>query len=145
MTIVDDPMLALIVRFVTDQDKLGLSGEEFSKRQIMALQAYLDRFPYAERQMHALEWIEQHAEEYRKTWQKKAVPKHAKRKRCHDCPMAGGDDSINCVIHDQWLTLLNRYLCNQVDSAEYVKDALFMLRKYKEHLIVTQGRKVSNS
>lgn len=80
MTITEDPLLALIVRFVVSEDrKEHTTDEEFVQRQLATLQAYVDRYPAEEKQPRAMQWIEQHAESYRREWQKKCCPTRLRR------------------------------------------------------------------
>ena len=66
MLIVDDPLLALIMRFVTDPSQPDRTNDEFIKRQIRTLKEYVDQFPPEEQGMRAMEWIERHARRYRR-------------------------------------------------------------------------------
>jgi hypothetical protein len=45
MYIVDDPMLALITRFMGDTQHLNVSDAEFLLRQITAVEQYVEQFP----------------------------------------------------------------------------------------------------
>jgi len=71
MYIVDDPLLALITRFMGDSQNVAVSDTEFLIRQINAIEDYIGQFPNSERDERAIEWIAAHAREYRRQWQKK--------------------------------------------------------------------------
>ncbi len=127
--------MALIVRFVVSEDrKEHTTDEEFVQRQLATLQAYVDRYPAEEKQPRAMQWIEQHAESYRREWQKKVLPHQAAERRCNDCPLGSGDSVHHCAIHMKWLKLLQTYLKDEIDSVEYVQNALDMLREHKDEL-----------
>jgi hypothetical protein len=139
MSIVDDPLLALIVRFVTRDDGIDVSDQEFARRQLATLKSYVSGYPESERSERAMEWVEQHAESYRRDWQKKVVSHHIVNQRCPDCPLQdGGDKALTCVIHKQWLQLLNEYLNDEIDSRKYVADSLELLREHKNELKLHQ-------
>ena len=135
--IVDDPMLALIARFVCGGAQLHLSEGEFILDQIDTIQRYVAQFPTEQRNARAIEWIEKHAERYRQAWQKRAVYAQAVQTRCSDCPLAEGDLTAHCQIHHRWLDLLHRYMVGEVSSRRYVEDTLHLLTDYKTHLKVT--------
>ena len=134
MFIVDDPLLALIVRFVTDSDELDISDEEFVKRQIQALQQYVDRFPKSEKNARAIEWIGKHAERYRREWQRKVVSQDYLTQRCNDCPLRDSGEPVPCEIHAEWLSLLDRYTGEEMASEDYVKKTLQLLQEHKNQL-----------
>lgn len=134
MFVVDDPVLALIVRFVVRDSDLDVMDEDFLQRQVETMKRYLARYPVQEQGERAIEWIAEYAAEYRAHWQQQVVMQEAGQTRCRDCPMNTlGEDSY-CQIHHQWLTLLRRYGRNEVSSTEYVELALRMLREHKEEL-----------
>lgn len=134
MIIAEDPLLALIVRFVMSEDRNERTDEEFVQRQLATLKAYTDRFPVEEKQPRAMQWIEQHAANYRREWQRKVLPRRAAENRCNDCPLDSGDRERHCSIHGEWLKLLQTYLKEEIDSGEYVRDALELLRVHKDEL-----------
>jgi hypothetical protein len=132
MLIVDDPLLALIMRFVTDPNQPDSTNEEFIKRQIRTLQEYVDRFPPEEQGTRAMEWIERHARRYRRTWQRRKVSQETPELRCADCPLKARDAAEHCEIHEQWLYLLRRYVTGEMKSKKYVKKALRLLKEHKK-------------
>jgi hypothetical protein len=142
--IVDDPMLALITRFVCGEAQLQLSEGEFILEQIGTIQRYVAQFPAEQRNMRAIEWIQQHAERYRQAWQKKAVYAQATQTRCPDCPLAGGG-LTSCQIHHRWLDILNSYLAGEISSRRYVESTLRLLREHKMRLKVTALRGVGGT
>jgi hypothetical protein len=138
-------MLALIMRFVNAHEQLDVSDEAYFQRQVETLQAYVDQFPKAERQTRALEWVEQHAENYRRSWQRKQVTETAHKRRCADCPLKDYARSRNCSVHGRWLGLLNRYLTNELTSAQYVEDTLRLLRAHKSELRIAQSNRAAGA
>jgi len=46
---------------------------EFLQTQLAVIEAYLQRFPYEQREFRALAWIEAHACTYRQQWQVQAA------------------------------------------------------------------------
>ena len=140
MYIVDDPTLALITRFVGGAAASELSDELFFRQQLAAIEAYIDRFPVAEREARALAWIEANARQYRRQWQKQAAIDVLASSRCPDCPLSGGDRQTPCAIHRRWLTLLRRYASDQLSSQEYLEKSLALLTTYKDRLRVRHAR-----
>lgn len=134
MLIVDDPLLALILRFVVDTDETAADSDEFLKLQLQTLKQYLARFPEREQGQRAMEWIEQHAKRYREDWQKRAVSRRTVYLRCADCPLAGRGVSEYCEIHEQWLYLLRRYTAGQIPSQAYIEESLAVLQGHKDQL-----------
>ena len=145
MSVVDDPMLSLILRFVLNHEQLEVSDEAFIQRQIESLKCHVAQFPEKLQEQKAMEWIERHAENYRRAWQRTVVSKTAVNKRCVDCPLIHLGDAQNCAVHDAWLALLNRYLSKELTSAEYVEDALMLLQEHKSELVISQHKKGSGS
>lgn len=136
MDIADDPMLALIVRFVGDITHLDESNTDFLVQQTTAVEKYVASFPSRERNARALEWIETYAKEYRQQWQRRTALQAAARTRCPDCPLTGGEPCLPCAIHDRWLQLVRRYAANGMSSSEYVKRSLQLLNEHKTELRV---------
>lgn len=129
--------MALIVRFVVSEERNEHADAEFVQRQLATLKAYVDSYPAEEKQPRAMQWIEQHAAHYRREWQKKILPRQATENRCNDCPLDSGNLKRHCTIHGKWLKLLNAYLGDQIDSGEYVRNALELLREHKDELRVS--------
>ncbi len=134
MFIVDDPLLALILRFVINTDGASSANEEFLKRQLKAIKRYLTQFPTQEQGPKVMHWIEQHAERYRDDWHRRSISKNTVYLRCEDCPLAVLDAAKHCEIHEQWLYLLRQYTAGQISSTDYVENALDLLRQHKEDL-----------
>lgn len=143
MFIVDDPMLALIMRFVSKGESLNVSDQDFLQRQIKAVKEYVAGFPEEERAKRAMEWIETFAEKYRKEWQRNIATQQFSDKRCPDCPLIANDSASHCEIHEHWLILLESYATNEITSSKYVEDALRLLEEHKAHLQIT-AKKASN-
>jgi len=129
-------MLALIIRFVTSHSDIDSSNEAFIKHQFEILQNHVSQYPREERGQRAMEWITQHAENYRRDWQKKVVSQRASGKRCADCPILGYGENTVCVVHSRWLKLLKDYLAEQITSERYAEQALQLLRQHKSELII---------
>lgn len=136
MFLIDDPVLALIVRFVVREQDLDVTDEEFLKRQVACMKSYLERYPEQEQGDKAIEWIARHAEQYRDQWQKQVVTHKASRTRCMDCPMNTFGEDTYCQIHYQWMGLLKRYAQGDLSSGDYVKTTLGMLRMHKRELLL---------
>lgn len=128
---VDDPFLALILRFVVETDGEESTDQEFLRRQLKALRQYLAQFPEQEHGSRALDWIGQHAARYRRDWELNAIASRTVYLRCADCPLEDFSSTEYCQIHEQWLFLLHRYLADEVTTRRYVEDSLALLRDYK--------------
>ena len=140
MYIVDAPTLALITRFVGDSPNPDLADVEFFRQQLSAIEAYVESFPDADRELRALEWIEANARQYRQQWQKQAAISTLASTRCPDCPIAGGDKHTPCAIHTRWLALLRRYAASELSSNAYVEQSLALLTAHKDWLKVGHAR-----
>ncbi len=141
MPIVDDPMLALIARFVVTEDRLDIANEEFLERQIKAIEKHVSRYPRKQKDERALEWIVAHAKKYRQEWQRRVVSRQAPGQRCADCPLDPNEDLSQCAIHDSWVGLLQRYVGGEITSRTYVEDTLVLLEDNKKRLRVARYRK----
>ena len=134
MFVVDDPLLALILRFVVDTEEPGVADGEFLDRQLKAMRQYLAKFPEAEHGTRAIEWIEQHAAKYRRDWERNTLTSRTVYLRCADCPLADLGAEEQCEIHEQWLYLLHRYLRSEVNTRKYIESSLALLSEYKDQL-----------
>jgi hypothetical protein len=132
--IADEPLLALILRFVADADARDEADDAFIREQIQALRAYVAGFPQEEQGERAMEWIERHAEGYRQRWQRREVSRRTLHQRCADCPLRKLRAEEHCEIHEQWLYLLKRYIDGEVTSKKYVKRLLRLLKRHKKQL-----------
>ena len=93
MCILDDPVLALIARFVVDDlDNLSVSDEAFLKTQVETICTHVEDAPVEEQQRLALSWITEHAEQYRRDWHRKTLSRYVADKRCRDCPLIHNND-----------------------------------------------------
>ncbi len=81
-----------------------------------------------------MEWIQRHAERYRKDWQKKAVTRRWTTTRCDDCPLKPCGAEEFCKIHEQWRYLLQCYVTDEITSKKYIKNTLQLLEKNKKQL-----------
>ena len=131
---VDDSVFALILRFAGFNQKLSFRADEFFKVQLQEIRAHIDQYLPEEQESRAIKWIEQYASEYRKTWNKGIVAEEVSEHKCPDCPLQDDNASGHCQIHDQWLELLQKYAVDEIDSQEYVENALSLLAAHKESL-----------
>lgn len=136
MHTINDPMFALILRFVGGNQKIAFEDDKFIRKELEVIQEYIEQFSADERELRALEWIEAHAYGYRKTWEKEAIGKELSARRCPDCPLAVMDTSEHCAIHEEWMNLLHQYAADEISSREYVENALELIGKHKESLKV---------
>ena len=139
MYTLDDPLLALILRFVGRSQKVTLRDDEFLHDQVGAIREHVAAFPPEDRKARALEWIETHAREYRDRWAKATVGEIFSDQQCPDCPLAGTGSAENCQIHEAWLELLRRYVANDISTTAYVEDSLDLLARHKRNLEVRRG------
>jgi hypothetical protein len=109
------------------------------QQQVTAIQAYVAQFPNNERNWRAIEWIEKHARQYRKSWQRGYISRWMKNLRCPDCPLADGHPISHCDIHERWSNLLANYADDKITSREYVEETLTILREHKAQLKVTKS------
>ena len=138
MCIIDDPMLALIARFVVeDIDNLSISDEMFLQHQITEIKSHIEKSPTKQQQQLALEWIKEHAEQYRQEWRRRTFSKVVLDKRCADCPLIHDSSSSFCTIHSKWVVLLNEYVADKIGSDEYIKETLNLLEQNKTNLKVS--------
>ncbi|MEN8132474.1 MAG: hypothetical protein ABFS45_20300 [Pseudomonadota bacterium] len=140
----DDPLLALLLRFVINTDQIPVANEEFLHRQIKTIKWYLTQFPSNEQEAKVIEWIEQHAERYRWEWQRHDISSRSACVRCEDCPLADLCTYEHCEIHEQWLYLLRQYTTGQVNSRSYIESSLELLQNYKDELKL-RGARFSNT
>ena len=141
MSIVDDPMLALIMRFISKEKHLDISDEEFLQRQLTAIKDYVGQYPQEQETKKTMEWIEQYAENYRRDWQKNMAARQSSIRRCPDCPLKDNGYSSYCEIHNQWQDLLQNYIGNNINSKKYVEDTLRLLEEHKADLKVSLSSK----
>ncbi len=134
MYIVDDPMLALIARFVAADRDPDVSEQAFMQRQVEAIRSYVAQFPDHERNARAMEWVEHSAKQYRRAWQRKYLSRWMHDLRCPDCPLSGAHSILHCEIHQLWSELLSRYAKEEMTSREYVEQTLQLLNENKEKL-----------
>lgn len=138
MTLIDDPTLALIARFVVDDiDNLEISDEKFLRQQVSEISRFIKDAPEEQRQRLILAWITEHAENYRQDWRKKILSQTALDKRCADCPLVYSGSKAYCPIHSRWVLLLFEYLEGKINSDEYVNETLHLLNEQKEHLKIS--------
>ena len=138
MCIIDDPMLALIARFVVeDIDNLSISDEMYLQHQVAEIRSYIENAPGEQQQQLALVWIKEHAEQYRKEWQRRTFSKIVLDKRCVDCPLINDSSKYSCVIHSRWVVLLNDYIADEIGSDIYIEETLHLLNQNKTNLKIS--------
>ena len=139
MDIVNDSMLALILRFIGDKRDASIYDHTFIQNQLNEIQEHVKQFLPREQESRALKWIEKYAEEYRKEWEEKIITDEFANQRCPDCPLNDSGKHTHCSIHDQWLELLNKHIAGDINSKEYVVNALKLLSENKEDLKVKRS------
>ncbi len=138
MCIIDDPMLALIARFVVeDIDNLSISDEIFLQHQIAEIRSYIENAPREQQQQLALAWIKEHAEQYRQKWQRRAFSKILLDKTCADCPLIHDCSKSFCIIHSRWTALLNECIADEISSDKYIEESLNLLNQHKTNLKIS--------
>jgi hypothetical protein len=139
MSIIDDPMLALIARFVVeDIDDVSIPDEMYLQHQVAEIRRHIENAPRKQQQQLALAWIKEHAEHYRQEWHRRALSKKALGKRCVDCPLIHDSSNSSCVIHSRWGVLLNKYIADEIDSDIYIKETLNLLNQNKKTLKLSE-------
>lgn len=138
MCIIDDPMLALIARFVVeDLNNLSVSDEIYLQHQVAEIRSYIENSPEEQQQQLALAWIKEHAKQYRREWQRKTFSNMAINKRCTDCPLVKDDSDSSCFIHSRWVLLLKEYIADEISSDIYVEETLRLLNQNKKNLKIS--------
>ena len=138
MSIIDDPMLALIARFVVeDIDNISISDETYLQHQIAEIRSHIENSPRKQQQQLALAWIKEHAEQYRQEWQRRTLSRIALDKRCTDCHLVRDGSNSSCVIHSKWVVLLKEYIADEIDSDMYVEETLDLLSQNKSNLKIS--------
>jgi len=138
MSIIDDPMLALIARFVVeDIDNISISDETYLQHQVAEIRSHIENSPRKQQQQLALAWIKEHAEQYRQEWQRRTLSKIALNKRCTDCPLVRDGSNYSCAIHSKWVVLLTEYIADEIDSDMYVEETLDLLSQNKTNLKIS--------
>ena len=124
MRTLEDPVLALIARFVVkDFGQLDLPEDDFLQQQLKEISRHIGDAPKDQRQKLAMAWIKEHAERYRKEWQRQAVTDILLNKRCADCPLIHDSSKSPCVIHGKWVALIEEYQAEKISSEEYIKES----------------------
>ena len=138
MCIIDDPMLALIARFVVeDLNNLSVSDEIYLQHQVAEIRSYIENSQEEQKQQLALAWIKEHAKQYRREWQRKTFSNMAINKRCTDCPLVKDDSDSSCFIHSRWVLLLKEYIADEISSDIYVEETLRLLNQNKKNLKIS--------
>lgn len=138
MWIIDDPMLALIARFVVeDIDNPSISDEMYLQHQVAEIRSCIENAPSEQQQQLALAWIKEHAEQYRQEWQRRVFSKIVLDKRCVDCPLINDSSKSSCVIHSRWVVLLNEYIADEIGSEIYIEETLNLLNQNKTNLKIS--------
>ncbi len=138
MCILDDPIFALIARFVVDDiDNISISDEIILQYQVGEIRNYIENAPIEQQQQLALSWIEEHAERYRQECQRKAFSNIVLDKRCADCPLINDDSKSFCIIHSRWVVLLREYINYEISSDKYIEETLDLLNQHKTELKIS--------
>lgn len=131
----DAPMLALIARFVgTEIADVDFSNEDYLRHQFAEIKAYIENFPEHAQQQAAMDWIREHAEQYRQQWQKQTLSSLLLDKRCDDCPLVDAGSDAACIIHTRWVGLLKEYIAGTINADRYVEETLRLLTEHKNEL-----------
>ncbi len=135
----DDPMLALIARFVVrEADLLELDNEQYLREQLARIRRHIEMFPEEQKEQAALDWIAEHAQRYRQEWQnRQQLPGLLPERRCPDCPLVDHGSGSSCMIHRRWVGLLNEYMAGEIHSDSYIEATLRLLREHKNHLKIS--------
>jgi hypothetical protein len=138
MSIIDDPLLALIARFVVeDIDNPDISDEIYLQHQVAEIRRYIGNAPGKQQQQLALAWIKEHAEQYRQEWQRRTFSRIVRDKRCADCPLIHDGSKSSCVIHGKWSALLSAYIAGEIGSDAYIEETLNLLKQQKSNLKIS--------
>ncbi|VAX35603.1 hypothetical protein MNBD_UNCLBAC01-1914 [hydrothermal vent metagenome] len=136
MYTINEPMMALILRFVGRSQGITFYNDEFIQKQLKTIQKYIQNFPPEEQEERAMGWIEEYASKYRTQWEKETIHKEFFNCQCSDCPLLKESSAKHCEIHEHWLQLLNQYTSGEINSKKYVKNSLNLLTQNKENLKV---------
>ena len=134
MYTIDDPMFALILRFVGHNQKITFCDHDFIQKQVKAIQEHIEKFPPEEKQLRAIEWIEKYAREYRERWVNEIIDNKFSSQRCSDCPLSEINILEHCQIHEHWLELLQQYAADEINAKIYVENTLKLLAQHKEDI-----------
>ena len=146
MSTLDDPMLALIARFVrADMTGLELCNETYLREQFAEIKAYIEAFPESVRDQATLDWICEHAERYRRQWQKRELSHLLLDQRCDDCPMLDDGSNASCIIHTRWVGLLKEYIAGDINSERYVEATLRLLDDHKNQIAAMHSEGIKSS
>jgi len=140
MYTINDSMLTLILRFTGRRQDIAFSNQEFIRKQVKAMRAYVEQYPPEERKKRSMEWIATRARQYRTTWEKESITREVSGHRCADCPLSDSGTDEPCQIHDQWVELLHHYMTREMNSREYIENSLKLLAQNKGRLMVQRGR-----
>jgi len=135
MYTIDDPMFALILRFIGHNQKISFCNHGFLQKQLKAIQEHVDTFPPEEQELRAIEWIEKYARQYRKRWEEETITKEFVGRRCSDCPLHKSKLKVfKCQVHDKWMKLFQQYANDEISSKQYVEKNLKLLNQHKKLL-----------
>jgi len=134
MYTIDDPMFALILRFVGYDQAITFYNHDFIQKELKTIQEHIKKYPPEEKQLRTIEWIEKYAREYRKRWEKEVIDKEISSQRCLDCPLSESNTSEHCQIHEQWMTLLQQYAADKINSKKYIENNLKLFAQHKKDL-----------
>ncbi len=140
MYTINDSMLTLILRFAGRKQDIAFANQDFIRRQVKAIQTYVEQYPAEERKKRSMEWIVTQARQYRKAWERESITREVSSHRCPDCPLSDPGSDAHCQIHNQWVGLLHHYMANEMSSREYIESSLELLAQNKGHLKIKHGK-----
>lgn len=140
MVKIDDPTLALIVRFVGSDTVEPIPQQECMRLQIALIRDHVAGYPREQQEARAMAWIEDHAQRFRAECRGKLLATALTGdNRCADCPLSNTSDHGICAIHKRWAALLHDFIGERVSSRDYVEQCLELLREQKDRLSILEA------
>ena len=134
----DEPTLALIARFVVkDFDEISLPEEVLLNSQYDMLRSRISCVPTEKQEDIILEWIIDHAEQYREQWRQGVFGRMLFTKRCLDCPLVHSGPEKFCGFHSRWEILLNEYVGGKINSHDFTNNCLQLLNENEDRLKIS--------
>lgn len=134
----DEPTLALIARFVVkDFDEISLPEEVLLNSQYDMLRSRISCVPTEKQEDIILEWIIDHAKQYREQWRQGVFGRMLFTKRCLDCPLVHSGPEKFCGIHSRWEILLNEYVGGKINSHDFTNNCLQLLNENEDRLKIS--------
>jgi len=140
MVKIDDPTLALIVRFVGSDTVEPIPQQECMRLQIALIRDHVAGYPREQQEARAMAWIEDHAQRFREECRGKLLATALSGdNRCEDCPLSDAPGQGVCSIHDRWAALLHDFIGERVSSRDYIEQCLVLLREQKDRLRILEA------